>query len=87
MTVTNYFESYGEFWRKSKKSKNDRFLVIFVLILAVFSNPSHTLLMSLRTQEHFGCRLTVLNFVKNRMNRFEKFEIFIERSGEKGTSA
>ena len=32
-------------------------------------------------KEHFGCRMTVQNFMKIVSTVFEKFEIFIERSG------
>ena len=35
-TVENSFQSYGQFLRKTKKSKNGRFLVIFEQILAMF---------------------------------------------------
>ena len=50
-----------------------------------FSHPSHTNLMPLRTQGPLGCRMNVLNFRKTVWTTFEKFEIFIERSGEKKT--
>ena len=54
-----------------------------------FPNPSHTILMPLRThtQEHFRCRMSVQNFINIVWTVFEKFEIFIKRSGEKSTIA
>ena len=42
-----------------------------------FSDPSHTILMPLRT-----CRMTVQIFMKIVWTVFEKFETFIERPGE-----
>ena len=78
-----YVESYGQFEKMEKKSKND-FLAIFGLILA-FSHSSHTILMPLNTQGPSGIRMTVQNFMKIVWTLFEKFEIFMKRSGEKKT--
>ena len=41
--------------------------------------------MPLHTRGPFGCRMTVQNFVKIVWTVFEKFEIFMKRSGEKKT--
>ena len=61
------------------------FLAIFGLILAMFLKSN---LYDFDAFAHAGaleCRMTVQNFMKNVWTVFEKFEIFIERSGEKKT--
>ena len=65
--------------RKSKKVENGCFLALFGLILAMFSHPSHTILMPLYTQRPpFWCRLTAQNFIKIAWAVFDKFEIFMK---------
>ena len=66
--------SYGEFL------KNRPFFDHFWLC---FSDPSHTILMHRAHRSTFGCRMTVLNFIKIIRKIFDKTEIFIERSGER----
>ena len=71
------------FWENRKKSKNGCFLAIFGLILAMFltSQP-----YDFDAIAHAGAPLGVewlQNFVKIVWTVFEKFEIFMKRSGEK----
>ena len=53
------------FEKIEKSRKNDCFLAIFGLIWLCLSHTSHTILMLLRTQGPFGCRMTA-KFYENR---------------------
>ena len=70
--------------RKSKKVKKRLFFGHF---WANFGYVSHIQAIQFRClctrRGPFGCRMTVQNFVKIVWTVFEKFEIFMKRSGEK----
>ena len=74
------------FWENRKKSKNGCFLATFGLILAVSHIPAIRFWCLCTRRGPFGCRMTVQNFVKIGWTVFEKFEIFMKRSGEKKTA-
>ena len=87
MTVEIFVRIVWTVFAKIKNRKMAVFgliLIIFGLILVIcFSHSSPTILMPLRTQGPFGCRMTVQNFMKIVWTVFEK--IFMTRSGEKKT--
>ena len=60
-------------------------LVIFGLILAVSHIPAMRFRCLCARRGPFWCRMTVQNSMKIVWTVFEKFEIFMKRSGEKKT--
>ena len=81
MTVENFV------FEKIEKSQKLLVFCHFWANFGCFSHPRHTILMSLYDtilmSLSFGCRTTVQNFIVIVWTVFEKFEIFIGRSGEK----
>ena len=72
------------FWEKRKKSKNGCFFGHFWANFGYVSHIPAIRFWCLCTRRGpFGCRMTVQNFVKIVWTVFEKFEIFMKRSGEK----
>ena len=62
--------SNREIWRKSKSVQKLPFLIIFGQLWAIFSDPSHAILMPLRTHEHLGVYNDCAKFDENRINSF-----------------
>ena len=75
MTVQNFIRIVWTVFEKIEKVEKSLFFGHFWANFGCFSHPNHTILMPLRTQGPFGCRMTVQNFVKIVWTVFEKFEI------------
>ena len=90
MTVENFVRIVWTVFEKIEKSRKVAvfvlFLAIFVRILAMFLTfQSYDFDSFEHTGVPFGCRMAVQNFMKIVWTVFEKFEIFMKRSGEKTT--
>ena len=88
ITVENFVRIV---WTVFEKSEKNRKMAVFGHFWANFGYVSH--IQAIRfwclctRRGPFGCRMTVQNFVKIVWTVFEKFEIFMKRSGEKTRAA
>ena len=87
ITVENFVRIVWTVFEKiEKKSKNGCFFGHFWANFGYVSHIPAIRFWCLCTRRGpFGCRMTVQNFVKIAWTVFEKFEIFMKRSGEKKT--
>ena len=70
--------------RKSNKVEKRQFFGFFWLIFAMFlTSQSYNFDAFAHAGGPFGCKMIVQKFMEIVWTVFEKFEIFIERSGEK----
>ena len=90
MTVENFVRFVRTVFEKiEKKSKNGCSWAMFGHFWANFVYVSHIPVILFcclcARRGPFGCRMTVQIFMKIVLTVFEKFEIFMKRSGEKKT--